>query len=181
MWLPRPMTQRSPIRSTGGQSPRSCPGTIPALRLTCAAIIVPLPIAIQGSPYRAPVGKPITEHAPNDANERPAGASAVILPACSAARQSRCTSRQATALPPRTKASCPAMTDNATAPFAGEAPVSAWARGPGPLPGRHGPYEREHPAAIVRHIVRRQLAAGAVDLAAAGVADRHRYPAGLQR
>src|SRR5215831_20136920 len=141
---------------------------------------LPRPMAIQRSPYRAPVGKPITEHAPNDANERPAGVSAVILPACSAARQSRCTSRQATALPPRTKASFPAMTDNATAPFAGEAPVSAWARGPGPLPGRHGPCERERPATIVRHILRRQLPTRAVDLAAAGVAHRHRHAAVLQ-
>src|SRR6266516_3247521 len=49
MWLPRPITQRSPIRSTG-TGPRSWPGTIPADRLTWAPIRVPSPIVIQRSP-----------------------------------------------------------------------------------------------------------------------------------
>src|SRR6266550_2092930 len=164
MWLPRPMTQRSPIRSTG-RAPRSCPGTIPALRLTWAAIRVPAPSSIHRWPYRAPVGKPITEPGPNDANARPAGVSAVILPACWAPRQNRCTSRQATALQRRAKASFPTMADNAT----------------GPLPARHRLGERERPAAVVGHIARRELAARAVDLTAAGIAHRHLYPAGLQR
>src|SRR5215470_10705951 len=164
MWLPRPMTQRSPIRSTG-RAPRSFPGTIPALRLTWGATRVPAPSSIHRWPYRGPVGKPITEPGPNDANPRPAGVSAVILPARWAACQSRCTSRQATARPARATPSLPAMTDKAT----------------GLLPARHRLGERERPAAIVRHVLRRQLAARAVDLAAAGVADRHRYAPGLQR
>ena len=95
MWLPLPMTHRSPIRSSA-TSPRSWPGTMPALRLTCAPIIVPVPTSIHRSPYRAPVGNPMIDPAPNAPNARPAGVSAVITPARCAAPHRPCTARQAT-------------------------------------------------------------------------------------
>ena len=79
MWLPRPITQRSPIRSTG-TGPRSWPGTIPADRLTWAAIRVPSPIMIQRSPKTEPGGNAAIEPRPNAANFRPAGVSAVTTP-----------------------------------------------------------------------------------------------------
>jgi len=41
---------------------------MPALRLTCAAIIVSAPISIHRSPYSAPVGNPMIDPAPNAAN-----------------------------------------------------------------------------------------------------------------
>ena len=79
MWLPRPITQRSPIRSTG-TGPRSWPGTIPAVRLTNAPMRVSAPTVIQRSPKKVPVGKAAIDPWPNAANRRPAGVSAVTAP-----------------------------------------------------------------------------------------------------
>ena len=93
MWLPRPITQRSPIRSTG-TGPRSWPGTIPADRLTWAPIRVPSPIMIQRSPKTEPGGNAAIEPRPNAANFRPAGVSAVTTPARCAVCKAQCTARQ---------------------------------------------------------------------------------------
>ncbi len=54
---------------------------MPALRLTCAPIIVPVPISIHSSPYRAPVGKPISDPMPNAPNGLAGRVLAVITPA----------------------------------------------------------------------------------------------------
>ena len=93
IWLPRPITQRSPIRSTG-TGPRSWPGTIPADRETWAPIMVPSPIVIQRSPKTEPGGKAAIEPRPNAANFRPAGVCAVTTPARCAVWKAQCTARQ---------------------------------------------------------------------------------------
>ena len=49
MWLPRPITQPFPTRSTG-ESPSWWPGTRPAVRLTSAPISAPAPTSIHASP-----------------------------------------------------------------------------------------------------------------------------------
>ena len=72
MWLPRPITQRSPMRSTG-TGPRSWPGTIPADMVTRAPIRVSAPMAIQRSPNTDPGGKAAIDPGPNAANRRPPG------------------------------------------------------------------------------------------------------------
>lgn len=66
-WLPRPIEQRAPIRTTG-PSPMSWPGAMPAERLTCGPINVPSPMLIQRSPNTAPGGKAIQLPAPKAAN-----------------------------------------------------------------------------------------------------------------
>src|SRR5579864_4889186 len=139
MWLPRPITQRSPIRSTG-TGPRSWPGTIPADRLTNAPMRVPSPTVIQRSPNTEPGGKAAIEPRPNAANRRPAGVSAVTTPDRCAASQPQCTARH-----------CSRRS---------QVLVTSVARSG---PGRGG-----------------QLTAGAVDLAAPGVAHRDRHAVRLQ-
>ncbi len=49
MWLPRPITHPSPIRSTGS-GPRSWPGAMPAQTVTWSASMVRSPITIHCSP-----------------------------------------------------------------------------------------------------------------------------------
>jgi len=89
---------------------------MPALRLTRAPIIVPVPISIDRSPYRAPVGNPMTDPAPNAANGRPAGVSAVITPARCAAPHRPCTVRHAIRRGSRRSAFQADMTENVTRP-----------------------------------------------------------------
>src|SRR4051794_12886704 len=93
IWLPRPITHRSPMCSTG-TGPRSWPGPIPADMVTSAPMMVPSPMTIQRSPNTEPVGKAADEPRPNAANRRPAGVSAVTIPASRAAFQAQCTARQ---------------------------------------------------------------------------------------
>src|ERR1700683_4604174 len=140
MWLPRPITQRSPMRSTG-TGPRSWPGTMPADRVTREPMSVSVPTAIQRSPKIVPGGKATSDPAPNAANRWPAGVSVVVIPACWTACQPQCTSRQRSS-----------RQHGRTIRVIGVA-----------LAGRSG-----------------QLTAGAVDLPAAGVADRDRDAVGLQ-
>src|SRR5450755_4460544 len=83
MWLPRPITHRFPSRRTGA-GPRSCPGAMPAHRVTFAASMVESPTSIQRSPYTDPVGNAIIEPGPKAANLRLAADSAVMVPARSA-------------------------------------------------------------------------------------------------
>ncbi len=56
MWLPRPIMQRSPMRTTGSVT-IVCPGTIPAEMLTWGPTRVSWPRWIHRSPKTAPVGK----------------------------------------------------------------------------------------------------------------------------
>ena len=93
MWLPRPITQRSPIRSTAF-GPRSWPGTRPADRETTAPISVSSPISIEPSPKTDPAGNAISEPRPNRAKALPAGVSAVTMPAFWNSRQPQCTACQ---------------------------------------------------------------------------------------
>src|SRR5256885_1572321 len=53
MWLPRPITHRSPSFRTGS-APRSWPGIMPALNDTWAPTSVPVPISIHASPNSDP-------------------------------------------------------------------------------------------------------------------------------
>ena len=72
MWLPRPITQRSPMCSTGA-GPRSWPGTMPADSVTSAPMRVSSPTTIQRSPNTEPGGKAADEPRPNAANRRRPG------------------------------------------------------------------------------------------------------------
>src|SRR5580704_3089326 len=92
IWLPRPITQRSPIRSTG-TGPRSWPGTIPADRVTKAPMSVSSPTVIQRSPKTEPGGKAAIEPRPNAANRCPAGVSAVTAPARCTVSHPQCAAR----------------------------------------------------------------------------------------
>ena len=79
MWLPRPMTQRSPIRTTGSDA-ITWPGAIPAVRQACGPTIVPSPIRMYRSLYVAPCGNVSTLPRPNAPNRRPSGSSGPIAP-----------------------------------------------------------------------------------------------------
>src|ERR1700742_4900535 len=146
MWVPRPMTQRSPIRSSVA-GPSSWPGTVPAEIVTCWPTTVSAPISIHRSPKIAPGGKTSTDPGPNAANRRPDGLSAVTAPASRTARQARCT------------ASCRARR------------AARWARPRHVLPGK---------PALPSAGGGGQLAAGAVDLPAAGVPHGDRHAVGLE-
>ena len=65
--VPLPMSQRSPIRTTGLVT-MSCPGPIPADKVTSAAISTSSPIHIHFSPKPEPVGHEMLEPLPNFPN-----------------------------------------------------------------------------------------------------------------
>src|ERR1700722_17451243 len=178
MWLPRPITHRSPIASRG-MPQRSWPGTVPALIVTSWPMRVSSPTTIPFSPKTEPGGNAMIEPRPNRAKARPAGVSAVIRPACWNSRHQQCTARQSAfrlALLTRHLS----LIHHVTGSFCRLA-----ARGP--TPRAHHPFgtglgqREQRGAGAARRRAHRtagdgrgQLAARAVDLAAAGVADSHR-------
>ena len=96
MWLPRPITQRSPIFSTV-RPKKSCPGRMPANMVTSWPMRVPSPTSIACSPKTEPGGKAMIEPRPNDLKALPAGVSAVTRPARWNSRHPQCTARQTAA------------------------------------------------------------------------------------
>src|ERR1700722_15401068 len=66
---------------------------MPADRVTCAPISVSSPISIEPSPKTDPAGNAMSEPRPNRAKARPAGVSAVTMPAFWNSRQPQCTAR----------------------------------------------------------------------------------------
>src|SRR5487761_899036 len=93
MWLPRPITHRSPIATTV-MPQRSWPGTVPALIVTSCPMMVSSPTSMPLSAKTEPGGNAMIEPRPNLAKARPAGVSAVTRPACWNSRHPQCTARQ---------------------------------------------------------------------------------------
>src|ERR1700722_18950670 len=190
MWLPRPITQRSPIRSTVC-GPRSWAGTMPAESETCAPISVSSPISIQPSPKIDPAGNAISEPRPNRAKALPAGVSAVTMPACWNSRQPQCTACHTACR--RAVPTCrlrpfhhvtPALSRNyhslgrSPRPRADRslAPVVMGMVGAGLGEGEEVGAGAAGGADGAAGDGRGELAAGAVDLASPGVPDRDRDP-----
>src|SRR5580693_7271134 len=172
MWLPRPITHRSPIVSRV-RPQRSWPGRVPADMVTNWPMRVSSPISIQPSPKTAPGGNAMIEPRPNFAKAWPAGVSAVTRPACWNSRHPQCTARQSAsrlAVLTRHLSLIHHVTGLFCPPVAAAGPAGGVSLGQGKKRGARAAGGADRAASDGRG----QLAARAVDLPAAGVADGHR-------